>query len=234
MTGHFPSPQEPVATTVTHLVDELVRRGHRPLVLTTGVGPASYRGVRVCRCARAMRPRSRGRWPATGRSSCMWQTPACSAWSRSPPHTGSASRPSSRTTPWHRGSSRTGWAGTASRRSPGDRRPAAAARDARRGGLARRRPRTGHPTGRTRPRARLWPHLGEHGRRAARALGGCDRLGAQPSGSGFPVSSNVLSALRISVDPPDTCSSVEVPAGIPECSIVTRVNASPIGSIRNS
>ena len=49
MTGHFPPSQEPVAITVTHLVDELVRRGHRPLVLTTGVGPATYRGVRVVR-----------------------------------------------------------------------------------------------------------------------------------------------------------------------------------------
>ena len=49
MTGHFPPSQEPVAITVTHLVDELVRRGHRPLVLTAGVGPASYRGVRVVR-----------------------------------------------------------------------------------------------------------------------------------------------------------------------------------------
>ncbi len=49
MTGHFPPSQEPVAITVTHLVDELVRRGHRPLVLTSGVGPASYRGVRVVR-----------------------------------------------------------------------------------------------------------------------------------------------------------------------------------------
>jgi phosphatidylinositol alpha 1,6-mannosyltransferase len=49
VTGTFTPSQEPVATTVKHLVDELVRRGHRPLVLTTGVGPATYRGVRVVR-----------------------------------------------------------------------------------------------------------------------------------------------------------------------------------------
>lgn len=177
--------------------------GRRPGVVPRRAGCSGARG----RCGRghARAGRLPGGPPARG------SPPVCSAWSRSPPRTGSASRP-----------------------SPGDRRPAAAARDARRGGVTRPRPRTGHPTGRTRPRERLRLHLGKRGRRAARALGGCDRLGAQPRGSGFPVSSSVLSALRISVDPPDTCSSVGVPAGIPECSIVTRVNASPIGSIRNS
>jgi len=52
VTGAFPPSQEPVATTVKHLVDEAVRRGHRPLVLAPGLGPASYRGVRIVR----MRP----------------------------------------------------------------------------------------------------------------------------------------------------------------------------------
>lgn len=49
VTGAFPPSQEPVATTVKHLVDEAVRRGHRPLVLAPGLGPASYRGVRIVR-----------------------------------------------------------------------------------------------------------------------------------------------------------------------------------------
>lgn len=52
VSGAFPPSQEAVATTVKHLVDEAVRRGHRPLVLAPGLGPASYRGVRVVR----MRP----------------------------------------------------------------------------------------------------------------------------------------------------------------------------------
>lgn len=49
VSGAFPPSTEPVATTVKQLVDEAVRRGWEPLVIAPGVGPASYRGVRVVR-----------------------------------------------------------------------------------------------------------------------------------------------------------------------------------------
>ncbi len=49
VTGAFPPSPESVSTTTKHLIDEAVRQGHEPKVVTTGLGPTSYRGIPVAR-----------------------------------------------------------------------------------------------------------------------------------------------------------------------------------------
>lgn len=49
VTGAFPPSHEPVSTLTKHLLDEAVRHGHQSLVLAPGLGPSTYRGLRVAR-----------------------------------------------------------------------------------------------------------------------------------------------------------------------------------------
>ena len=67
VTESFAPRGDEVADTARHLVDEFLVSGHEVLVLTTGVGAASYRGARVVRSRRAL--------PDSALGSCLqsWQ-----------------------------------------------------------------------------------------------------------------------------------------------------------------
>lgn len=63
VTESFAPRADEVADTARHLVDEILAAGHEAVVVTTGVGVASYRGARVVR--------SRGLLPESALASCL-------------------------------------------------------------------------------------------------------------------------------------------------------------------